>query len=400
MSALALPLPYPLTAPEALRRGLTFYAPLTPGVGARPVRLRGITAPSAESVDAVGTYVDPTGGLVKQAMNGVLRIERKGALLERARTNSCLRSEDFSNATWVKSNLAVDADANTMPDGSSGTVNELRATAANGTIIQDLGVIASAAKTFSIWLKRKTGSGNIDLTLDGGTSWTTVSVTSEWKRFDVTQTLADPDVGIRIVTDTDEVLSWGAQLENAAAFPSSYIPTGAAGVARSADVLEYVFANNVNNAQGTCFIAFTPTFTGAPGSNSVLLDTGLFGGGGSGNSLLVYSQSSDGAYVYRVDSASVISANLVTTVTPVRGQTDIITVTWQTDEFIIYVNGVSLISDTSGATPVGNDSDFGLGCDAALGGQCQGNIAHAMIWDRVLAPGEIRGLSDTIQNWV
>lgn len=137
-----------------------------------------------------------------------------GYLAEGARTNICLWSEDFTNAVWVSGGGGVAVGTNSLaaPDGTT-TADTLTASGANGTLIQDLGVIASAAQCFSIYLKRKTGTGNIDLTLDGGSTWTTVAVTASWVRFEKTQTLANPDVGIRIVTSGDEVYAWGAQCE-------------------------------------------------------------------------------------------------------------------------------------------------------------------------------------------
>ena len=136
----------------------------------------------------------------------------KKYLPEGARTNLCLQSQTLDNATWVKSNVTVTADEAVAPDGTT-TADTLTATAGNGTVIQDLGVVASAARAGGFYLKRKTGTGNIDLTLDGGTTWTTVVLTAAWTRPEITQTLADPDFGIRIVTSGDAVWAWGGQVE-------------------------------------------------------------------------------------------------------------------------------------------------------------------------------------------
>ena len=158
-------------------------------------------------------------GLIASVATGVARsyydpttLEYLGYLAEGARTNICLHSEAFDNAVWVKSNVTVTANDAVAPDGAT-TADLLTATAANGTVIQDLGVIASAAQTGSLYLRRSVGSGNIDLTLDGGSTWTTVAVTASWARFPLTQTLANPDFGIRIVTDTDAIWAWGGQVE-------------------------------------------------------------------------------------------------------------------------------------------------------------------------------------------
>lgn len=144
---------------------------------------------------------------------------------EAGATNRVIQSEDFSQSVWVKSSVSV-ASGGSGP-GTGMTVKRLTASAANGTAIQDLGSISSAAKVFSIWLKRITGTGNIDLTMNGGSSWTTVAVTTSWARYQITATLANPDVGIRIVSSGDAVEATGAQLEDGASVATSYYPSGA-----------------------------------------------------------------------------------------------------------------------------------------------------------------------------
>ena len=132
-----------------------------------------------------------------------------------ARTNLVWPSEDLTSVRYVSAGggVAVVADQAVAPDGTT-TADQLTASGANGTLIQDLGVIASTAQCFSLYLKRKTGTGNIDITLDGGATWTTQTINSTtWTRCEKTQTLANPDVGIRIVTSGDAVYAWGLQCE-------------------------------------------------------------------------------------------------------------------------------------------------------------------------------------------
>ena len=180
---------------------------------------------------------------------------QQGYLCEPQITNRLLYSEDFSNAAWAKTNVTVTANSTAAPDGAT-TADTLTATAANGTVIQDLGVVASAKKTGSLWLKRKTGSGNIQLTMDGGTGWTTVAVGADWTRFPITQTLADEDFGVRIVTSGDEVYAWGGQIEQAngwsgGAWMTTYVPTTSAAVQRKSDALTFPTTGNISLAAGT-----------------------------------------------------------------------------------------------------------------------------------------------------
>lgn len=168
----------------------------------------------------------------------------QGYYNERACTNLALYSEDFTQAaTWVSSNVTVNAGTIQGPDGKlSGTT--LTATAGNATLLQTV-TSANSVRNFSIYLKRKTGTGNIDLTLDNGSTWTTKTITSSWVKYDITQTLANPVFGIRIVTSGDEVYAFGGHMCTDG-FACSYIKTVGASVTRNADNLSYPNTNNQN----------------------------------------------------------------------------------------------------------------------------------------------------------
>lgn len=135
-------------------------------------------------------------------------------------TNLTLYSEQFQQAAWVKTNTTVSANSTVAPDSTT-TADTLTASASNAIILQDLGVLSSTSYTFSVWLKRLTGTGAVSLTLDGGSTYTAVVPTTTWTRFSITQTLANPDAGIKISTNGDAVYAWGTQVESAI-IPSSY----------------------------------------------------------------------------------------------------------------------------------------------------------------------------------
>jgi len=161
----------------------------------------------------------------------------------KAEENLLLRSQDYS-ATWTVSNLTP-VTGKTAPGGTS-TATEFTAGAANGTLTQSVTAIA-ADYTFSVWLRRVTGTGNVDITAHSGGTWVTQTITSTWARYTVTQTLTagTRTPGVRVVTSGDVVEVWGAQLEQRSAATAytptttatvtSYIPrlvTASAGVAR------------------------------------------------------------------------------------------------------------------------------------------------------------------------
>ena len=133
-----------------------------------------------------------------------------------------LRSQDYS-ATWTAASLTP-VTGRTAPDGTA-TGTEFTASGANGTLTQAVTAIA-ADYTFSVWLRRVTGSGNIDISAHSGGTWVTQTITSSWARYTVTQTLTagTRTPGIRIVTSGDQIEVWGAQLEQRSA-ATAYTPT-------------------------------------------------------------------------------------------------------------------------------------------------------------------------------
>lgn len=132
-------------------------------------------------------------------------------LIKWAPHNLLLASEQFDSASWTKTTTTQTANAVAALNGTT-TADTLTASGANGTTLQSytsLGV----SYTFGVWLKRKTGTGNIQIAADSGT-YTTVTITSDWALYTVTQTPAAGTIsaGIRIVTSADAVEAWGAHL--------------------------------------------------------------------------------------------------------------------------------------------------------------------------------------------
>jgi hypothetical protein len=121
-------------------------------------------------------------------------------------TNRALWGRDFSNAAWAKTGI----DVTTGQIGLDGTAAAclLTATTSNGTIIQDLGVVASALKTGEVYLKRYRGAGAVEITLNGGSTWLPVTLTGTgYTKVRITGTLADEDFGIRLVASGDAVFA-------------------------------------------------------------------------------------------------------------------------------------------------------------------------------------------------
>lgn len=137
------------------------------------------------------------------------------ASVSKSDENLLVYSQQFDNIAWTASNITVAPDIIDVAPDDTATAETFTATAANGTVTQSVTLTTATDYTFSVYLKRRTGTGNIDITCDSAGSWVTQSITSSWARYTITQNLSigSKTPGIRIVTNGDAIDVWGAQLE-------------------------------------------------------------------------------------------------------------------------------------------------------------------------------------------
>ena len=196
-----------------------------------------------------GLYVNASGGLSSAGTNvprfafDPTTLQPLGVLMEGQRINYLCHSQTFLTSTgtnqWADSAdfLRYTSD-NTAPDGTA-TALQASCDVANATCINSLSRTPNAnaiGGTFSIWLRRVSGSGSIQLTDNNGTNWTTVAVTSTWTRFQLPHRTTAQQCGVRIVTGGDAIQMWGAQLEDGSG-ASSYIATTTGQATRTKDAL-------------------------------------------------------------------------------------------------------------------------------------------------------------------
>ena len=177
-----------------------------------------------------------------------------GFLSEPPSTNYVLWCRDATNAAWTNTGITPLLNQ-TGIDGVANSASQLTATTANATSIQSF-TQASAGKISSVYLKRISGTGAIQITVDG-TNWNTINLENGlWNRGIVTaQTVTNPIFGIRITTSGDVIAMDYAQLENAPAgtMASSPIYTASATVTRATDIFSRVDLSPYNGQQGTIF---------------------------------------------------------------------------------------------------------------------------------------------------
>ena len=211
-------------------------------------------------------------GLIESVASGVPRIDWLGQscpalLVEAAATNSALWSRDLSvSGTWAASGITAVRNA-VGADGAASGATTLTSTAASATITQNISH-ASQSRIFSAYMRRVSGTGQIQLTTNGGTNWQTVTLTTAFAPFNSgAQTVASGQVGIRMIASGDviEVDFTQAEIGPVATSP---IPTTAAAVSRAADTIiasGALVSSLIGQTEGTIYIEFNMQTLGVEG---------------------------------------------------------------------------------------------------------------------------------------
>lgn len=244
--------------------------------------------------NSIGTYMGPSGYLMI-GVTGQPRFEYDpatlqplGLLLENTTTNFLNWSESFANTggtnnNWIDINLTR-VSGNTSP---AGTTNAIRfiATSGNGSLIATNSIGGATTCSWSCWFRGITGNETVQVTLDGGTSWQSITgIGNTWNRFgsSLTKTtygitLMDMHLGFRLGNTNDSVEIWGAQVESRlmsrprSPYPypysilqyTSYIPTTSSRVTRADEFCRLEgtsFSSVIGNTQGTIFVEATNLF--------------------------------------------------------------------------------------------------------------------------------------------
>lgn len=285
---------------------------------------------------------------------------------EPAATNRVLWARDLTQAVWTKTNATATRTA-TGVDGEADTASVLTATAANATALQAI-TDASRERTLSILLRRRTGTGTVETTIDGGATWVPRTLTAAWQRFRTTVTSANPIVGVRIVVSGDAVDVDIVQEENGPRDTSPII-TGSATVTRAEDTAASAYALG---AAATLVVDYVPALAG---SQTVL---GLDDGTPNERVLL----GNDG--VLTVTDGGVAQAT-PDGGTPVVGAVNRIAARVAANDFAVSLNGGAVATDTSGTMPAATTLRYGVGANV--------HILRARVRSGTMGDVQLQGLS-------
>ena len=245
---------------------------------------------------STGTFFDSAGVLTSAANNAPRfdynpsTLAARGLLIEEARTNLVLQSENFAT-TWGQSGSPTVSTNTTVAPDNTTTGDTIGSTATGSYVFQSITFTGDGTKAFSIFIKQGTSTVNrlfvrdttaginrglTDVTwtvgvpsvvVTNGSLLSLTQLSNGWYRVQVAvdSVVAANSNQLRIqpdtATGTGTVILWGAQLENGA-FPTSYIPTTTTALTRAADVASVnTLSPWFNATEGTLFAESSVNYT-------------------------------------------------------------------------------------------------------------------------------------------
>jgi hypothetical protein len=341
----------------------------------------------------------------------------KGLLIEEQRTNSLTFSEQFDDASWVKSNSTITANTIVSPNGTldadkfvsnsgqTGNVNKPSLSFTSGTVYTAsfyakkgefdsiLLRVGSAAFTGTVAARTVTfnlTSGTVTTT---GASWTSASMTAVgngWYRcvgtISATSTASDTLflVGNNTGDGTSGIFIWGAQLE-AGAFPTSYIPTTTAAATRAADVAVMQganFSNWYNQTEGALFAEYAAIFN----TNREVLDLN----DGTANNRVQMRIASGSQAQFSISVGGTNQVNIAPSGYSTIGQTYKRAIALKVDDFSQVIDGVVTGTDSLGSLPSVDRMSIGVNLSAGGG---VGHIRRIAYYPRRLSNAELQGVT-------
>jgi hypothetical protein len=340
-------------------------------------------------------------GLIESVAANVPRIDWPigggcpSLLVEPQRTNLLLRSEEFDDGAWLKSQVTVTANDEVAPDGTltADKLVELSSINVSPRVEQLQPVTAGAIYTVSSYVKKSerqflqiiffggefglNAFANFDLdagavgTVGSAATASIVDVGNGWYRCTATaEALATSNasgVSFRIITSatatrgqtytgdgTSGIFLWGAQLEEGST-ASSYIPTVASTVTRVADVVDKTgISSLIGQTAGTLYLEFNATGL-VPSSARINLsdETNV-------NWVFISIEANKLRGFVRANGVTIFSDETISATANNK-----VAIAYQSGSIALYINGVQIQTDASTFTFSSPLSQFGTNLGAS-----------------------------------
>jgi hypothetical protein len=353
-----------------------------------PTLVQGVSDPT---YTPVGAAYDPHGSgadgvkyfKTNKDLTSISPSVLKGYLTEGAATNNLLWNRDLTNAAWTKSNMTTALTA-TGIDGQVNVASVLTATAGNATCLQPR-TLASAVRSFSAFVRRKTGTGTISITRDGGTTWTDITLllnTASYVRVSIeNSTVLNPSCGFRITTSADAIEVDYCQDEAGYVF-SNPILTTTATATRNQDFLSYPVAGNVDGATGSASASW-----GVNTPASTISETQIAISRGTGGRFLYHSIGFISGRVSTYDSTNLTASVGLTRNTPVVARA---AVGWSGSTMSLIAEGAASVSSNTFDGSFGTELSIYIGGIGTATWPLYGNVKNVYFWSGRLTDTQLK----------
>lgn len=292
-------------------------------------------------------------------------------------TNLALHSRDLTQTVWVKSGITPTRDQ-IGADGTANTATRLTATASDGTALQTI-TSASATRVSGFLIKRIIGTGVIQITQDGGTTWNTVTITSQWLRYSIASaTVTNPQIGFRIRSSGDEIAVDFAQLQSAATLgpPVATTSLTASSTADVASITGAAFAGIYNASALTVYAEMARGYSG----NFTNYDTFYQLSDGTGNNSIPAYGGLNSALVtnFAIQSGGIAQTDYAAFTQSTTAPFKLVQALASNDSRF-GANGVITAQDTTVTMPTGINR-LNIGSDATGGKQARGYVREMALF--------------------
>jgi hypothetical protein len=363
-------------------------------------------------------YANTSTGTLTSFSNNVLRLTDLGLLVEDARTNYCLHSQDsFDQSIWNNegTNPTVTVNAATAPDGTltaalvadnsssaAPYINQsVTLSGASGTYTTSVYAKAGTSSIICVQLQtgsqdgacyfQLTGAGSAALrSLHPATSAQIKQLANGWYRCSIqcTSTGGGDGGALRIApawrsdmtggesdaTQTGNLYIWGVQVE-AGAFLSSYIPTSGATATRAAESISISgSAQSLINSTTASIIAQL--------NNGGSINYAATAVDSNGTNLLGFDATNHGL--------ASITASLATANTANRISRDKLGIAWSGAGRSLVLNGGTVATDATAQTPSATQK---LGSAGGTSNFVYAYIERLSIWNSKLADATLQALT-------
>jgi len=296
--------------------------------------------------------VNSSGNIVTEGAN-LPRINYENGcgswLLEPQSTNLVTYSEDFSDASWQKnSTLIVTTNNAISPDGTQNAarVNKVGSGSRLGI---EIPITSGQSYTLSFYMKNNGGNTSLETSFDGQSANQSYTITDNWERYEFTFIATATETSqIRLFQSAVNIDAhiWGAQLEQQS-YATSYIPTSGATSTRIQDIANGSGNSTlINSTEGVLYAEIAALANSVPTQRLALSS-----GNNTNRIYLQFSTTLNRIFVSVVSSSSIV-VEIGHTLSNITNFNKI-AVKYKQDDFALWINGVEVATDTSGATPLG-----------------------------------------------